>query len=177
MSSKEAVRDRLDFAERRLDDLRALNGGDLAGAADSDRQQLIQEYFFHLVGAIDFLAQSINVARELDLDHVNVPNVAKQLSDDDPLTKVLNEVHPRWRNALPDDPYSDDASFLRILKLRHHVCHRGHNPFVFRLGSGTRASLVLDPIDSQPSDRPVLEELRRFLDLLRKKCTIAFELL
>ena len=43
----EDVTERLGFAERRLHKLLILNGGYLPGADASDRQQLLQEFFFH----------------------------------------------------------------------------------------------------------------------------------
>jgi hypothetical protein len=61
------VHDRLCFAERRLNELRVLNSGDLSGAVPRERQSLIQEFFFHLCGAIDFLAQTVNEARQLGI--------------------------------------------------------------------------------------------------------------
>jgi hypothetical protein len=64
----EEMRERLGFARRRKEELVALNGGDLAGADPHYRQQLVQEYFFHLVGAIEMLAQFVNEARNLGLD-------------------------------------------------------------------------------------------------------------
>ena len=51
---------RLLFAARRLNDLRTLKGGDLARVQPAERQQPLQEFFFHLVGAINLLAQHIN---------------------------------------------------------------------------------------------------------------------
>jgi hypothetical protein len=59
---------RLDFAEKRLQELLSLNGGDLAGADVNSRQQLIQEFFFHLIGAIEFTAQLINDKLHLEKD-------------------------------------------------------------------------------------------------------------
>ena len=67
----EDVRERLSFAEKRLKELFALNGGNLAGADGSERQQLLQEFFFHLVGATEVLAQFVNEVRSLGIDPVN----------------------------------------------------------------------------------------------------------
>lgn len=63
-----AVSERLDFARKRLVELQALNGGRLAGANAHERQQLIQEFFFHLLGAVDVLAQLVNEQRSLGHD-------------------------------------------------------------------------------------------------------------
>jgi hypothetical protein len=80
--TKGHVNDRLASAERRLNELLALNRGNLPGANASERQQLVQEFFFHLIGAIDVLAQVVNDARALGLDSedVSVPAVVKRLS-------------------------------------------------------------------------------------------------
>jgi hypothetical protein len=51
------VRARLRHARIRIHDLVALNEGDLIGADSHVRQRLIQEVFFHLVGAIEVFAQ------------------------------------------------------------------------------------------------------------------------
>ena len=54
----EDVTERFSFARRRLDDLLTLNGGNLPGADGSERQQLLQEFFFHLIGSVDVLGQT-----------------------------------------------------------------------------------------------------------------------
>ena len=71
----EDVRERLRFAAVRRDDLLALNDGDFLGADADERQQLVQEFFFHLVGAIEVLAQLVNDARGLGLsvDDTSIP--------------------------------------------------------------------------------------------------------
>src|SRR5260370_815446 len=96
------VHDRLYFAERRLNDLRALNGGDLAGAPPRQRQAVLQEFFFHLCGAIDFLAQTVNEvwALGLDADDVTVSKVCAALGKKHPQRStraVLSELHPATR--------------------------------------------------------------------------------
>lgn len=64
----DAVKDSLLFAQRRLGELKTLNNGNLATAKPEDRQILLQEFFFHLVGAIEILANTINKQRNLGLD-------------------------------------------------------------------------------------------------------------
>ena len=165
---------RLLFAERRLNDLRALNEGDLAGAQPDERQQPIQEFFFHLVGAIDFLAQRINVARELGLDAeaVNVQKVCAKLGEADPVGQLLKTLHPRTQGRkLPADPYSEEGSHFRILVLRNYVSHHRNSPFFFRQGSSPRSSLELDPRCGSlgGSKRAALCELQLFHDLVSTK--------
>lgn len=173
---------RLLSAARRLDDLRALNSGDLSGAPPDERQQLIQEFFFHLVGAIDFLAQHINIARELGLDAeaVTVKKVCDELGKDDPVEKLLKTLYPLTRRKkLPPDPYSEEGSHFRIVLVRHCVCHLRAQPFFFRQGGSPRSSLDLDPRCGSPggSKRAALCELQLFHELVSKKCTQILELL
>ena len=78
-----AVNNSISFAYRRLEDLKNL--GDLSGADWEERQILIQEFFFHLVGAIEILAQAINKQENLGLDpsEVSVGSVINRLDDRD----------------------------------------------------------------------------------------------
>ncbi len=154
--------------------MRALNNGDIAGAPGEERQPLIQEFFFHLVGAIDFLAQHTNVARELGLDAetVTVDTVCAKLGKDDLVGQLLKTLYPRTRRKkLPDDPYSVEGSHFRIVLLRHYVCHLGHNPFLFRMGGSPRSSLHLDPRceETGGSTRAALCELQLFHGLVSTK--------
>jgi hypothetical protein len=175
------VEDRLFVAEKRLRELEALNGGSLAGASHRDRQALVQEFFFHLTGAIEFLAQEINLKKSLGLlEHQVTPkSVAELLDAADPIRKVLLELHPDTKGQLPADPYSEDGSHFRIIVFRNFVTHIRHNPFFFRLGSFPAASLRLDP--RLPADhpggngsiRPVFEDLELFHQLVLQKCRIA----
>ena len=65
------IRQRLSSAALRLTELLALiRGGDLGGTAADDRDRLTMEFFFHTVGAIEFLAQFINERLNLSLDRV-----------------------------------------------------------------------------------------------------------
>ena len=175
VTTDEAVNDRLFFAQRRLRELERLNNGDIAGANPRDRQQLIQEFFFHLVGAIEFLVQVINNSLRLGIpmENVNARNVHDRLSSSDPIKPLLAELYPRTRGTpLPLNPYSDEGSHFRILVLRHWVCHYGHNPFFFRIGSTPRSSLFLDPRDQtlNGSQRPAIDELNHFWELINSKC-------
>jgi uncharacterized protein len=61
--NKEEIRTRIRFAEKRLQELLSLNDGNLPGANASERQQLTQEFFFHLVGATEEVAQLVNQTR------------------------------------------------------------------------------------------------------------------
>ena len=177
-----AVNDSLLFAKQRLDELKRLNCGDLAGAKHENRQPLIQEFFFHLVGAVIILAQVINTKRSLGLcpAQVSVREVLRKLSNSDPIKPLLSQLYPttlskehKWL-ALPPDPYSDEGSHFRIVVFRHWVNHCGENPFFIRRGDETQPhiSLFLDPRDRNlgGSKFPAIDELEAFWNLVNDKC-------
>src|SRR2546421_4465721 len=163
------VIERIGFAERRMLDLLALNAGDLAGADGSERQQLLQEFFFHLVGAIEVLAQFVNDRRQLGLDpeYASVFDVAKALGAD-PLALMLRRLHVNARGKpLPKDPYSDEGYLFRVYNYRGQVTHRRRQPLLIAWPSRD-VKLVLDPRCSNPVPAgPVRSELQRMLDLVR----------
>jgi hypothetical protein len=178
----EAVKDSLSFAKQRLDELKKLNDGDLAGAKHENRQPLIQEFFFHLVGAVDILAQVINKKRSLSLcpAQVSVREVLKKLGNSDPIKPLLSQLYPttrskehKWR-PLPQDPYSDEGMNFRIVVLRHWVNHCGENPFFIRRGDETKPhiSLFLDPRypNLGGSKFPAIDELEDFWKLVNDEC-------
>jgi len=182
MSDCEAVNDRLHFARRRLRELEELNDGDLAGANSKDRQQLIQELFFHLVGSIDFLAQCINVSQNLGIhaEEVYIKNVCSKLERANQIKRLLKQLYPRTRRMpLPPDPYSDKGCHFRIIVFRNRVCHHRDNPFFFRAGSELQCSLFVDPRDTSigGSKKPALDELNHFWELVNDKCQRVLALL
>lgn len=150
--TRDGVKERLGFARRRLNDLQTLNQGDLAGAPGPERQQLVQEFFFHLVGAIEFLAQEINIARQLGIDpeEVDSQGVCKALQRrGDPIGELLSRLHPKTRNTpMPSDPYSDQGSLFRIALFRNFVSHIGKNPFNLEMDLSMPAAYA---IAGQPS--------------------------
>jgi|GEM_PF-2340804 len=178
---KQSVLDRLDFAKRRLTDLEELacNGEDLAGADPKERQQLIQEFFFHLVGAIEFLAQVVNTSKTLKInaEEVTISGVCKKLNINDPIKSILGKLHPKTRGKpLPNDPYSEEGCHFRIFVYRNRVCHHGHNPFHFRDYIGgpkekPSTSLILDPRNRSlgASKESAISELKQFYDLVYNK--------
>jgi hypothetical protein len=183
------VHDRLYFAERRLNDLRSFSFGDLGAAAHRDRQSLVQEFFFHLCGAIDFLAQEVNSVRRLGIskENVSVASVRRKLTPNDPIRSLLLELHPSTRKRpLPTDPYSEESSHFRIMLLRNFVSHIRHNPFSFciSIGSDTSPSahFFLDPRKHYvpqdrrtPSKREAIEEMITFLGVVRSKCDMVLK--
>jgi hypothetical protein len=166
---------RLDFAEKRLHELVSLNDGDLPGADVDSRQQLIQEFFFHLIGAIEFTAQLVNDKLHLvnDPEKVSIGSVSRGLQPGNPLKPKLSALYAYTKGApLPADPYSDDGYIFRLWNYRHQVAHRGGNAFYFRIGSEPRTSLFLDPrhTDIGPSEKSAQEELYKIFQLVKSGC-------
>jgi hypothetical protein len=133
------VHARLGYARTRIDDLLALNRGDLIGADGHDRQRLTQEVFFHLVGAIEVFAQLVNERRSLGkaTEDVTISQLAAWLPPTDPLIAHVNGLYANpKRSALTSDPYSGDGLMYRVWNYRHQVTHRRANPFLIKLGLG-----------------------------------------
>ena len=180
MEDKRGVRDRLYFAQKRLDDLKNLEGkygGFLHSAQELERQQPVQEFFDHLVGAIEFLAQTINEHRGMGNheEDVTARAICDQLPSGDPAKGIICQLHPKTKNMpLPSDPYSDEGSHFRIILFRNRVTHHGRNPFNFIIGGGASCNLDLDPREDQKkigaSKRPIVEELTIFWKLVSDKC-------
>jgi hypothetical protein len=175
MANEESTRNRLDFAKKRLIELKQLNNGNIHNAISEERQQLIQEFFFHLVGSIDFLLQVVNQKRNLGIpeEKVDITQVSKKLSDTDPIKLLLRQLHPNPRGKkIQGDIYSEDNNHLRIMLFRHRVCHYGDSPFHLRWG-GTlpQCSLFIDPRDQTcgGSEKHVFDELDIFLSLICSK--------
>lgn len=180
--TKEDVTERLGFASGRLNELLTLNGGNLAGASASVRQQLMQEFLFHLIGATEVLAQLVNDARQMGIpfEDVSIRSVVAKLPQSDPLRGTLSDLHTNVRkHPFPLSPYTDEAYVYRALNYRHQVTHRRRNPFLFRVGSVPSASLMLDPRDISlgPSLRAAQDELLQMLKIISGCCSDAFVLL
>jgi hypothetical protein len=156
------VRERLGFARRRKEELLALNGGDFLGADPQYRQQLVQEFFFHLVGAIEVLAQLVSEARNLGIhiEDASARRVSKDLPPGDALQAALAALYANTRQPVPSDLYNDDGVMYRIWNYRHQVTHRRRQPFHLNVVIGTA-------IDFGPGlhgrRREFLHRLREFL--------------
>jgi hypothetical protein len=147
----DAVEQRLRSAEKRRSQLVGLNGGDLPGADADERQQLVQEFFFHLLGAVDVFAQYVAEQRGLktagnrsmgslvgNLPQKNIPAA-------DPLGVALRLLYVNTDKVpLPAYPYSDEGYLYRAYNYRHQVTHRRANPWLFRMWDRT-AVFLLDP--------------------------------
>lgn len=183
--SADEVRRRLDFAGRRLVDLQTYSGGDLSQDPSKVRLQLLQEFFFHLIGARDVVAQYINERRELGVDpqDVSIGQILRRLKCDDPVHPHVSSitVDPR-RQPLPDDHYSEAGYIYRAINYRNQVVHRHRNPlhydFTIRVdtttGIANKSTVVhlhLDPrnTDMGVSKIAVLTELERMQDVLANR--------
>lgn len=173
------MNDSLSFARKRLSQLKTLNNGNLAGANHEERQPLIQEFFFHLVGAIDKLMHIINDSRQLGIPtcQVTARKVSNTLSQNDPLRPLVVLLHPQTQHSgswlsLPQNQYSDEWNNFRILVFRHWVNHCGETPFAMRIGSEPRISLFIDPREPTLGGSKVaaLDELEAFWKLVDGRC-------
>ena len=198
----EDVRDRLGYARVRINELLALNRGDLPGADAHARQRLTQEVFFHLVGAIEVFAQLVNEQRNLGVASEDVSIGRVNLPAGDPLGPLVAALYANpKREPLPPDPYAADGLMYRIWNYRHQVTHRRANPFQMHLTLGARTPrraiwfttaarhglqrstpapdrsghFLLDP-RSPPgtaSDRPVQQELEAMYELVKERLDAA----
>ena len=178
---KDDVTVRLSFAERRLSDLLNLNGGNLAGGDALYRLQLLQEFFFHLTGATEVLAQFINEARKLGIDseYVSPDKIARQLPQGDQLRAEVRSLYKNPRKkSIPPDPYSDEGYLYRVYNYRHQVTHRHRNPLHFQLPppvgvkGSAGVSLWIDPRDPNvgPSSKQAQDELSYMFNLIKEHC-------
>jgi hypothetical protein len=175
MITSDDVLEKVRFARRRMDELLALDESGLLGSRPSDRQQLLQEFFFHLIGAVDFLGQLVNQHRGLgfDAEDVRFRSLSAKLPKADPLAGHLRSLYANpKKKPLPKNSYSDDAYVFRTYIYRDHVTHRNRNPFQFRLG---RVSLLLDPRGPThgASAKSAQDEMRYILGLFEKRCRAA----
>ncbi|MGH7930368.1 MAG: hypothetical protein ACREQV_21565 [Candidatus Binatia bacterium] len=170
------------FAQRRRDDLGSMTTAKTFSGDPHLRQQLVQEFFFHLVGAFDLLAQLVNEKRQLglDSDNVTIRSVIARLAPRDPLTHALEQVHVVPRGApVPSNPHSDEGLLFRLYNYRHQVTHRRRNPFYFVLSQEQVAYFFIDPRengDRSVSARPFTEELDAMLRLAKSRCQEALAL-
>jgi hypothetical protein len=178
----DAVEQRLRFATKRAQDLFTLNGGDLLHAEADPRQQNIQEFFFHLLGAVDFFAQYVDQERAVGMGP-DVTTIGKlvgkiggpQIPVSDPLGPALRALYVNpAKTTLPADPYSDDGYLYRAYNYRHHTTHRRTNPWLLRQWAEPSVSLLLDPRlpagqGPNHSMKPYDEELNAMLRVVQAR--------
>ena len=166
-----------------LDDLDEPTGTE----ANRERQQITQEFFFHLVGAVELVAQLVNTEKGLgiDVEQVSVPAVCKTLGASDPISVALGRlyVNPRGK-PMPADPYGDEGTIFRIYNHRGQVTHRRRNPttFTLTLGAGDNKAVphfTLDPRDvhSGASTRTIREDVEAMYAYVHEGCEAVLALL
>lgn len=182
----ESVDQKLRFARTRLDDLKGLIEDNRLAADPDARHQLTQEFFLHVVGAIEYLAQLVNERRSLclaseDVAVYKVVNEIEKRDPSDPLVVLLKGLSADTRKtALPADPYSEEGFVYRTINYRNGVSHRNINPFHFRLSAGPKiAFLWLDPRDHAlgQSTRPVDADLSSMFSVVDQRCRVVLEVL
>ena len=174
------------FAKTRLDDLDVLISINQLSADPNARQQIIQEFFFHLLGAIEYLAQLVNERLSLGLnsDEVAVHKVKNALSAESPSHLLISELQSlsanTKRDPLPEDPYSVEGLIYRAINYRNEVVHRATNPFHFVRSAGPKVAYFwIDPRDHTvgKSERSVETDLIAMYDLVYNKCQKSLEIL
>jgi len=176
MLTRREVESKLRYALRRANDLEELNGGDLGDADPDERQQLVQEFFFHLGGAVDLIAQVINEKKQLGIapDTASAKKVLDRLPSG-PLHTVLDRLYFNVRR----DPapataymYTDEGFACRMWRYRHQVTHRWQNPFALRVGGGADVSYKLDPLALKGgnSKLSVFADNQKMLDVVSVGC-------
>lgn len=176
---REIVFKKLTYACRRLKDMQNLNAGNFVGASTSDKHQLTQEFFFHLIGAVDYTAQFVNSALELKITGiVNAKNVIDKLEATNKYPSVKNELKCIYVNlkenpTMPAKPYSHYGLVYRAYNYRHQVTHRGLYPFIYQPNT-TRVSvsLELDPRNdsTMPSKSSLFKDLEDMFELFSIGC-------
>jgi hypothetical protein len=165
------VQARLDSARLKLDGIRELLNRGGFGSPLQERERLIQEFFFHLVGAVNVLAQLVNEQRQLKIhdEDVNAPKVSKKLSGD-PLGPLLRSLYVYTnKQRFPTSGEPDAQLLFRVYNYRHQVEHRGRNYVDFNMKG---RFLRLDPRDpdSGTSQIPIDEDMQAMLDLVEGRC-------
>ncbi len=175
----ESVHQKLRFATARLGDLVKLIDENRLAADPDARHQLTQEFFFHVVGATEYLAQLVNERRSLQLpsEDVAVHKVIKEIEKRDQSDVLLVPLkglsaNPR-KTELPSDPYSAEGLMYRCINYRNEVVHRNINPFHFELGAGPKIAFFwLDPRNHGRglSTWPVNVDLSKMLSTVEQLC-------
>jgi hypothetical protein len=177
---------RLYSAEIRLEQLLKIASPWTRAEDAAERTRLAQEFFFHLIGAVEAVAHIINERRGLmKTGEVNIRTVCTRLPAGDKVLLALGGLCQQVRKTdVPRDPYGEEGLIFRAYVYRHMVTHRQMSRLVFRIGSEPAASLLIDPRDSSApvpeanhSKRPVDDELRHMLAVVRGRCEEALRAL
>jgi hypothetical protein len=128
---------RLASADVRLGELFDVEGP-WTGGDQHRRTRLMQEFFFHLIGAVEILVHLINERLGfMDNCEVTIRAVCIRLEAAD--RKVLADLGGLCQqvknNDVPGDPYSKDGLLFRAYLYRHLVSHSHMSRLVLRVGS------------------------------------------
>jgi hypothetical protein len=174
-----SIHQKLRFARARLADLEMLIADNRLAADPNARHQLTQEFFFHVVGATEYLAQLVNERRSLQMqsEDVAIHKVAKELEKHDPADPLLRPLKglsaDTRKTALPANPYSEEGLIYRTINYRNEVVHRNTNPFHFAMSAGPKVAFFwLDPREPGrgQSNRPVNVDLSRMFSVIDERC-------
>ena len=128
----------------------------MEGASPHDRDISPQEFFFHLVVAVELTAQYLNKKLLCPFKITDTKlktRVIVRLAEDDTDGRLLKELHSIVGGAKQADLLDSNHGLLyRIWIYRHHVTHRGKIPwnFVKEAESGT---YKLTSINKRPVNR------------------------
>ena len=94
---KDSVDDKLSFAKKRLDEICHLVTENKISVDANLRQQLAHEFFFHLIGAVEYLAQLVNETKSLGVESNEVlvhkiSDKLKQANSSDPIISILDSL-------------------------------------------------------------------------------------
>jgi hypothetical protein len=175
---------KLSFARQRMCELEPLAAGEFTNDLSAMKHQLVQEYFFHLIGAVDYASQYIN--NKLDfgiaIDDVKVWRIIKKLKGNDKykaLSEALCDIYTETDQVkkMPRDPYLPKSLIWRAYKYRHRVTHWGFNSFIYKvyLGSRNVQPEICLPLDIYadnpiPSNYSIMEDLEAMYEYFYQGC-------
>lgn len=167
---------RVEFASRRIEDLKQILSRQSPTNRFGERLQVMQEFFFHLLGAREVLAMLIIQKRGLkhDPEMISMGHVIRSLASNDPAYSTVRElvVDPR-KEPFPSDPYSEGGYIYRAILYRNQVAHRHRAPVHIEQNFPERSKLYLyiDPrnYDAGHSNFDALHELEVMRDIFRER--------
>jgi hypothetical protein len=181
---KDSVLGKLSFARKRLDEICLLVSSNTISVNPNLRQQLAQEYFFHLLGAAEYLAQLINKERNLGLEVSDVAlhkvtHRLKEVASNDPLIPIFDSLNVNTKKEpFPTHPFSDKGHVSRLVNYRNEVVHRNTNPYHFSFSADSGfAEFWLDPRDHSLGKTGLCVDidLKNMYDVIEKKIKAALQ--
>lgn len=181
---KDSILQKISFAKARLEEIQELVAAKNIAADANLRQQLVQEFFLHLLGAVDYLSQLVNERRNLGMKRTDVSahKVKDKLSKalvGDPLIPIMDLLSvDTKKEPFPSDPFSNRGLVYRLINYRNEVVHRNTNPYHFNMSAGPGfAEFWLDPRDHALGKTGVCvdEDLRSMLELIEEKIQQALQ--